>query len=202
MAAITNYTTLAAAIPEWDKRSYTADVLDEIIGLAEAEFRLELGPLYPRETTATLSFVSGEAAFSARFIRPIALIVDTYGRIPFRSSAEVKSNNASGLAGVPAMAAVDGDAIITYPSYTGDADLVYEANLTGISSSSATNWMITNAPQAYLKMCLYVCRARIEDYESAALFKADAMDTINKLNIQSMLAVNGMGGMTIAGPTP
>lgn len=202
MAAITNYTTLAAAIPAWDKRSYTADVLDEIIGLADAEFRLELGPLYPRETTATLSFVSGSASFSSRFIRPLALIVDTYGRIPFRSSVEVKSNNASGLSGVPVMAAVDGDVIITYPAYTGDADFVYEAQLTGISTTNATNWIIAHAPQAYLKMCLYVCRARIEDYESAALFKADALDTVSKLNFQSMVATTGMGGMTIAGPTP
>lgn len=202
MAAIVNYTTLAAAIPEWDKRTWSAGDLDEIIGLAEAEFRLELGPLYPRETEATLSFVDGSATFSSRFIRPIALIVATYGRIPFRSSAEVKSNRASGLGGIPMMAAVDGGAIITYPAYTGDGTFLYEANPTGLSTSNATNWTITNAPQAYLKMCLSICKAKMEDYEAAALLKADSLDTLNKLGFQSMLAQSGMGGMTIAGPTP
>jgi len=70
MAAITDYSTLASAIDTWDERDLDSD---ELIGLAEAEFRLYLGPNYARETTSTVAFTSGSASQPAGFVRPVAI---------------------------------------------------------------------------------------------------------------------------------
>lgn len=185
MAAITNYTTLAAAIDDWDERDNDAD---ELIGLAEAEFRLYLGPNYARETTTTVAFTSGSGTLPTGFIRPIALIHSIYGEVVLRSIVEVKERRVWDTSGIPGIYAVTGSTLETAPIYTGNLSFVHEASLTGLSGSNATNWLITAAPQAYLSMCLSFAKAKNEDYAGAELLRSTALRTLADLGFQSMVA--------------
>lgn len=198
MSQITDYTTLAAAIDDWDERDHDAD---ELIGLAEGEFRLYFGPNFAKETSATVTFTSGVGSLPSGFVRPLALVHATNGDVPLRSIAAVRGYNATGTAGDPAVAAISGSSIITAPLYTGNLTLSYEGTLTGLTANNATNWLITNAPQAYLSMCLYFGKAKYED-PSAPGYKATSLQTLADLGIQSVVAQTSRTGMTIRGSTP
>jgi acyl-coenzyme A synthetase/AMP-(fatty) acid ligase len=199
MAAITNYTTLAAAIESWDERDHD---VDEIIGLAEAEFRLYLGPNFAKEATATVAFTSGSAALPTGYVRTLALTHSTYGEVTGSTIRAVRQMRIAVNTGIPSIYAVFGSTIEVGPSYTGNLTLDYEGTLAGLSDSNATNWLITNAPQAYLAMCMSVAKAKFEDFQTAALYKAQAMRTLEDLGIQSTVAQMSGARPVLSGVTP
>jgi hypothetical protein len=199
MAQITDYTTLAAAIDTWDERTHDAD---ELIGLAEAEFRLHLGPNFAKEASATLTFTSGSAALPAGYIRTLALTHSVYGGLGQRSIGAVRDRRLFDASGIPNIYAITGATVEVAPSYTGDLVFDYEGTLAGLSGSNATNWLITNAPQAYLAMCMSMAKAKFEDYQNAAVFRSQAIGTLNDLGIQSMVAQTSRASVTIPGATP
>lgn len=197
MAAITDYSTLASAIDSWDERDHDSD---ELIGLAEAEFRLYLGPNYARETTSTVAFTSGSASQPTGFVRPVAMMHTTYGAVALRSIEEVRERRIWDTSGIPSIYAVSGSTLETAPTYTGNLSFTHEAKLTGLSGSNTTNWLITTAPQAYLSMCLSFAKAKNEDYAGAATLRSASLQTLADLGIQSLVATQR--GYRIAGVTP
>lgn len=200
--AITDYASLSSAINDFPDRSYDAGQLDRFIGLAEAEFRLELGPNFARETNITLTFTAGSVALPAGFIRPLSLVHATYGPLSERSIGAVRERRVFDTGSTPGIYAVTGSTVEVAPLYTGNLSFDFEGTLTGLSGSNTTNWLITNAPQAYLKMCLSMEKAYNEDWQSAAMLSAAAMQTLNNLGIQSMVAQFGRASVSIPGMTP
>lgn len=199
MAAITDYTTLVAAIADWSERSdYDAD---EIIGLSEADIRLYLGPHFSKETSTTLTFTSGSATLPTGLVRVISLVHSTYGVLTERSAGGVREQRVWDTSGIPSIYAVQGETIITAATYTGDLTLDYEGTLTGLTSNS-TNWLITYAPQVYLAMCKSYVMARGEDYAQAGALKALAFKTLDDLVMQSTVIQQGRASVTIPGTTP
>lgn len=198
MAQITNYTTLSTALQDWAE--YTLDV-DELIGLAEAEFRLYLGPAFARETSTTLSVTDGSAALPSGFIRALALTHETYGEIGQRDIASVRNRRIADSSGIPGIYAITGSTLETAPRYTGALTFDYEGSLSGLSGSNPTNWLILTAPQAYLAMCLHFAKAKDQD-PSAPSYKSSALDTLNALGIQSMVAQASRASVTLPGATP
>src|SRR5690606_33765822 len=154
----------------WDK--------DQIIGLAEAEFRLHLDPHFSREASATLAFTAGSAAIPTGFVRPLALTNATYGPLDEASIGYVRKRRIGLTTGIPDCFAVTGSTIEVAPVYTGDLLLDFESTLTALSSSNTTNWLITAAPQAYLAMCMFFGKAKDED-PLAGSYRAHALSTID-----------------------
>lgn len=203
MAAVTDYATLSTSIGTWMKRTYAAGDTDEFIGLAEAEFRLYFGPNFAKETSsASLAFTTGSATLPSGFIRSISLVHATYGPLNEATVGAVRARRVWDTGAVPALYAITGATILTAPSYTGNLALDYEGSLVGLSSGNSTNWLITNAPQAYLSMCLSMANARLKSFEQSATFKQSAMQTLNDLGIQSMVAQLSRASVHIPGPTP
>ena len=67
--------------------------------------------------------------------------------------------------------------------------------------SAGTNWLLTDAPDAYLFGSLYHAYEFILDLEKAAFRKAqrdEVLDEIEKLSNKT----RGVGGMRVLGPTP
>lgn len=200
MAAITDYTTLVAAMQDWAERADQDE--DEIIGLAEAEFRIHLGPHFSKGTSTTLTFTSGAATLPTGLVRVISLVHATYGTLTQKTTGEVRDRRVWDASGIPGIYAIEGASILTAPVYTGDLTFDYEGTLSGLTSGNTTNWLITYAPQAYLSMCLSFIKARAEDYEAAALLRASSLRTLNDLGIQSMVMQQGRASVTIPGATP
>lgn len=199
---ITDYASLTAAINDFAERSYAAGETDRFIGLAEAEFRLYLGPTFAKEASTTLSVVSGSVALPAGFIRVLALTHATYGEMKQKALAAVRERRIWDTAGIPDIYAVTGSTIEIAPSFTGNLALDLEGTLVGLSSGNATNWLITNAPQAYLTMCQSMEKAFQEDYAAAQGLRAASLQTLADLGIQSMVGQFGRASVRIPGRTP
>lgn len=199
MGQIVDYTTLSAAIAAWDERSVDAD---ELIGLAEAEFRLYFGPNYAKETSAVLTFVSGSATLPGGFIRALSLVHATYGALTEKTIGVVRERRVFDQSGIPDIFAITGTTIEIGPAYNGDATVDFEGTLTGLTATNAANWLITNAPQAYLSMCLSMAKAKYEDFGNAALLKQNALATLDALGVQSVVGQIGRAAVNIPGMTP
>ena len=200
--AITDYASLTSAINDFADRSYTAGETDRFIGLAEAEFRIYFGPNFAKETSTTLSVTAGVATLPTGFVRAISLIHTTYGTLVEKAVGAVRELLILGTSGIPDIYAITASSVLVAPSYTGNLTFDYEGTLTGLSSGNTTNWLITNAPQAYLAMCLSMEHAYNEDYVGAATAKQDAFRVLNDLGIQSMVAQHGRAAVQIPGSTP
>ena len=201
MAAVADYTTLTAAINDLTEGGYASGDTDRFIGLAEADLRLYFGPHYARETaSAVLAFTSGSASIPSGFIRVVSLLHTTYGPLTATSIGTVRESRISGPA-IPKRFAVTGSTIELDAAYTGNLTIDYEASLAGLTSSNATNWLILNAPQAYLQLCVHYAKAFDED-PSAPVYKAEAMRTLSDLGVQSSVAKAGQAAAHIPGCTP
>jgi hypothetical protein len=200
MAAITTYATLQTSLADWAERSDYD--YDEILGLAEAEFRLHLGPHFSKETSATLTVTTGSATLPTGLVRVISVVHETYGPLAESTSGVIRAQRVSDTSGIPSKFAIEGATIVTAASYTGDLTLDYEGTLTGLSSGNTTNWMITYAPQAYLSMCKSFVYARGEDLANAATWRGAAISTLDELGIQSNVMQLGRASVTIPGTTP
>lgn len=199
---IVDYTSLCAALEDWSERSYDPSTLAMLVGLAEAEFRLELGPSYARETSSTLTFVAGTATLPAGFIRPLALTHATYGPLRSAGIGAIRQKRILDTSGIPTIYAITGTRVEVASSYDGDLDFDFEATLTALSDSNQANWLLLTAPQAYLSMCMSMAKAREEDYGNAAMYRQAALSTLGALGIQSMVAQYGTGAARISGMTP
>lgn len=202
--AVTSYSTLSSAITDWAERpDWTSTNTDELIALAEAEFRLHFGPNFAKETTATVSFTSGSGTIPTGLVRVLSLTHTTYGQLTESTIAAVRERRISDTtSSIPAIYTLFGSTIEIGPAYTGNLTLDYEGTLTGLSGTNTTNWLITNAPQAYLSMCLSFGKAKMEDYQGAALLRASSLQTLEDLGIQSNVAQRGRSQVRIPGMTP
>jgi hypothetical protein len=197
---VTDYTTLVSALTDWAEWPYYDE--DEIIGFAEAEFRLYFGPNFAKETSTTLSFTSGSATLPTGFVRPVALTHSTYGELTQTSMANVRQRRIADASGIPDIFAIRAATVEVAPSYTGNLTFDYEGTLTGLSDSNVTNWLITNAPQAYLSMCMSFIKAQMEDYNAAATLKANALKLLDDLQLQSIVGQKGNAAVRLPGVTP
>jgi hypothetical protein len=202
MAAIVDYATLTTEIAAHMKRTYTSGDTDGFIRNAEGEFRLHLGPNFAKDTANTaLAFVTGSAAMPAGFIRPLSLLHTTYGTLTETTIGDVRQRRIS-AGTVPGVYAVTGATIELDTTYTGNLTLDYEGTLTGLSGSNTTNWLVLNAPQSYLKMCLSYANARLKSLDQAQLMRSAALQDLNDLGIQSTIAQLSRASVRIPGSTP
>lgn len=201
MAAVTDYDTLTAAINDLTEGGYATGETDRFIGLAEADFRLYFGPHFAKESASlTLTFTAGSTAIPAGFIRPLAMTHATYGSIPQTDIGTIRARRIAG-GGNPTGFAVTGSTVEVDGGFAGTMIFDFEGSLVGLSSGNTTNWLITNAPQVYLAMCVYYAKAFDED-PSAPVYLASAMQRLNDLSIQSIVAQQGRATVTIPGMTP
>ncbi len=200
MAAITTYATLQTSLASWaDRSDYD---YDEILGLAEGEFRLYLGPHFSKETTTTLTFTTGSATLPTGLVRMISLVHATYGELTEASAGAIREQRVWDTSGIPSTYAIQGATIITAASYTGDLTLDYEGTLAGLTGSNTTNWLLTYAPQAYLAMCKSFVYAWLGELQEAAVWRSAAQGTLSELGIQSMVMQQGRAAVRIPGSTP
>lgn len=199
MAAITDYASLTTAIDEWAERDDWDT--DQLIALAEGEFRLHLDPHFSREASTTLTFTSGSASIPTGFVRPLALTHTTYGPLVEASIGHVRERRIWLTTGIPDCFAITGSTVEVAPSYTGDLTFDFESTLTALSSGNTTNWLITAAPQAYLAMCMFFGKAKDED-PLAGNYRAQALSTVDALVQQSTVAQYGRASTKLRGATP
>lgn len=151
--ALSSYSTLQTAISTWLARSDLSSVVADFITLAEAKFKREPRLQYVAQRSLT---VSGDTTLPTDFKSLIALYGDTdtlrgpIELVPPEKLAEAKMMY--GTSGAPFAVAVMGNTLTFAPSpdATYTLTMLYEGQITALSATETSNWLLLNHPDVYL----------------------------------------------------
>lgn len=173
-----NYTQLKSTIARWLNRAdLTADIPD-FIALVEASFRKELpaqGVRVVSQISLTVADAGATALPSAVKLNSITLDTTvTDGKIDIVTPEELFMRRIQyGATGMPRAACVQNGTLLVAPVPDTDylANITYDAELTPLSDSVATNWLLDNHPDLYLYGALIHSAPFLKDDARMALWE-------------------------------
>lgn len=155
--ALTTYTELKASLADWLNRSDLTAAIPDFISLAESQIERQLRTRQ-MIVRATASFAAaqeyGTVPNDFLEVKSIKLNTNPITPLQFQTidAMDSLSNTTYLSSGKPLYFSIVGEQIRLLPipdgAYT--AELVYYAKLTKLSSSVATNFLLTQAPDVYL----------------------------------------------------
>jgi len=166
---ITTYSGLKYAIADFLNRDDLTDTaIDSFIGLCEADLQRRLQDHYLAEVATTLTVNSQYTALPADFRGLIRLSVDGDNRslnaITADEMQDFRYSNGD-TAGKPRYYAITKGQLEVFPTpdeaYT--VNLIYTQDLTPLSDSNTSNWVLAEAPDAYLYGSLAHTAAYLRD---------------------------------------
>lgn len=188
---ITNYATLQTAVADFLNREDLAAVIPTFIRLAESRIDRDLRH-WRQEVRVTVSLATQyNNVLPADFIQPIRLQVMTgpTGEVaPISNSAMLQlRGDRSDQAGPPTNYALTAGQIEIFPTPddTYDASLLYYARVPALSNANTTNWLLTEAPDAYLYGALVHSAPYLKDDQRLTVWEALFKLTLDTLNSSS-----------------
>jgi len=198
--ALDTYANLQTAIANFLNRSDLTSVIPDFIALAEAQMIRRLakrlsedGKRLPRSAVArnaAFSINAETVSVPADFLGPLTFSIDSEAMqltylSPGSLAREKARRGVSAATGVPAFYAVIGPVFQFCPvpdaAYVGT--LVYWTELTALSDSTASNWILANHPDVYLYGALLQSAPYLMDDARIAawggLFTAALEDMLN-----------------------
>lgn len=154
--ALTTYSALQTSISSWLLRTdLDAGAAADFITLAEAQINRDIRH-WRMTTTASLTIDAQYVALPTDWVETIRISTNASGYAPLRLSSvadiETMRGANSDTTGTPGFYAHIGSNFEFYPTpdatYTGG--LVYTAKIPALSDSNTTNWLLDEAPDAYL----------------------------------------------------
>lgn len=187
---ITTYATLKTAIADFLNRDDLTSVIPTFIALAEADMQRKLRH-WRMETRATAQLDTQFSAIPSDWVETIRFYLTTgeTSRLELISQAEmIDRKQADGnVTGRPYYYAMTGSQFELYPvpdgQYTGE--LLYFAKIPALSDSATTNWLLTNAPDAYLYGALIHSAPYLKDDARIQVWAALYQSAIDNLNTSS-----------------
>lgn len=198
--AVTTYSGLVSAITEWLARDQDAILIARIpdfIVLCEAKLNRDLyHTKMEKRSYATFSTSNTEPEFVTlptdfQSMRRIKLSsVTGEPQLQYKSQVQLDEyrNSQGNSTGQPKYFTIFGSEIEVAPTpdsnYT--VEMVYRANLSGLSSSNSTNWLIELSPDIYLYGVLLETAAYMQQDERVGLWAAGykaALDALNNASI-------------------
>jgi hypothetical protein len=187
--ALTTYAELKTSVGDWLNRSDLTTAIPDFISLAEAQIErvLRTRQMIKRSTA---SIADEYNAFPTDFLEAKSFKLDTnpVTAMTFQTvdAMDRLTNTTYTANGKPLYFTVVGTQIRVLPipdtTYTGE--LVYYAQLSKLSTSNTTNWLLTQAPDIYLYGALLQAAPYLQD---------DA-----RINVWSQLYQSGIEQLTVA----
>lgn len=193
--SISTYAELKTALANYSNRSDVTDRIPEFITLAETrifygseEPPFQSDPLRIRamETSVSTTFDAQEVELPTNYLQMRRMYVsgDTGGEMAMISPDMFWRRYTVTNSGVPREFAIEGESLFIGPtpdaSYTGR--MLYYKKFSDLSADSDTNWLLTNAPGAYLFGALIELFDYLFDAEKRASSYAKFIGVINALN--------------------
>lgn len=152
--ALTTYTELKASVADWINRDDLTAVIVDFISLAEAQIERTLRTTQ-MIVRATASIDGEYSAVPADFLetRTVKLNTNPIQPLQFETVDSLDSLRIQYIApGRPQYFGIVGTQIrvVPVPDTTYTAELIYYGKLTKLSSTNATNWLLTSSPDIYL----------------------------------------------------
>lgn len=168
--ALTTYTELKASLADWLNRSDLTSVIPDFIALAEAqaERQLRTRQMIVR-ATASFAAAAEYGTVPDDFLETKAIKLNTnpITNLTFQTidAMDQLSNTTYLSSGKPLYFTVVGNQfrLLPIPDGAYTADLVYYAKLTKLSSTNATNWLLTQSPDIYLYGSLLQAAPYLQD---------------------------------------
>lgn len=187
---ITTYATLKTAIADFLNRDDLTSVIPTFIALAEADMQRKLRH-WRMETRATAQLDTQFSAIPSDWVETIRFYLTTgeTSRLELISQAEmIDRKQADGnVTGRPYYYAMTGSQFELYPVPDGTyaSELLYFAKIPALSDSATTNWLLTNAPDAYLYGALIHSAPYLKDDARVQVWAALYQSAIDNLNTSS-----------------
>ena len=153
--ALSTYTELKSSVADWLNRTDLTSVVPDFISLAEAQIERTLRTRQ-MIVRATASIDTEYSAVPADFLetKSIKLNTNPVTALVFESVDALDNLKSTTYisAGKPRYFGIVGSQVrvLPVPDNTYTAELIYYAKLAKLSSSNATNWLLTQAPDVYL----------------------------------------------------
>ena len=199
--SIASYDDLVTQVASFlNRASITAEV-PTFIRLAEAQMNREIKH-WKGEVRADLSVSSQYHDLPSGWRSPISLRVSTASgprEIEPASLTEIADLRAAtnDLVGVPQYYAVSGDQIEFYPtpSETFTVSATYRADIPALSASNQSNWLLVEAPDAYLYGTLMQTAPWLREDERIAMWSSLYAQAIQSVNTDGQEAKHGGSGL-------
>lgn len=216
--AINTFATLVTAATEWLARDQDATLIARIpdfITLFEAKVNRNLFvPQMERRSTATVDINSDEPEFVSlpddfQTMRRVRLS-SVQGKPPlsFLSATQIdtRRNDHLNITGQPTHYTLIGTELELFPTpndvYT--LEMVYRANVSALTASNTTNWLLTLAPDFYLYGTLLESAPYIKEdgrIQTWAIGYSSALGELNLLGARQSFD-SGPSDITLPGNTP
>lgn len=153
--AINDFASLRQAVARWINRADAVPQIPDFIALAEARINADLMSARPmwQRSRATLTSGFGEIALPddcMSFIGCALVLQETLQELPVVAISAVQW--ASTQTGQPNACAVSGEVLYVHPAADRDYELemIYHRRVPALGESSASNWVLEQAPHLYL----------------------------------------------------
>lgn len=187
---IANYSQLKTAVADFLNRDDLTSVVPTFIALAEADMQRKVRH-WRMETRSTAQLDTQFSAIPSDWVETIRFYLTTgeTSRLELISQAEMidRKEADSNVTGRPYYYAMTGSQFELYPvpdgTYAGE--LLYYAKIPALSDSATTNWLLTNAPDAYLYGALIHSAPYLKDDARIQIWAGLYQSAIDGLNTSS-----------------
>ena len=196
---------LHTAIDDYSDRSYTEARKNIFVSNAEAKFNRTLVSTFRRTMDTTLTTnSSGQATLPSGFAGLSSIVRAVTGSVPLIQVGwdALISLNPYSVAGDPTHYAIKASTLQVAPIAEDSFTTVFKSTLTPLTSSNATNWLLSLAPDIYLNMCLAEEATFTRDFATAQGFAASAYSMLDDLISMDTVAAFGNAELTLDMPTP
>lgn len=200
--SISTYDELKSAVADFLNREDLTAAIPTFVRLTEARVDRELRH-WRMEKRSVVQLDTQYSAIPADFLQPIRLqITDApTGEVAPISTAQMLQvrGDRNDRVGRPTHYALTAGGIELYPTpdLTYNASLVYYARIPALSDSNTTNWLLTEAPDAYLYGALMQSAPYLKDDARIAVWQSLYAAAVGNLNASSTEAKYGGTGLVM-----
>lgn len=189
--AIDSYSNLKAAITTWLDRGTDLDSQrDDFIDMAEAYFNRTLRTYQMMESTTLTTDSNGEASVPSDFLAAASVRYSSSPSVELRPISVGGENKLSpyDTSGTPywySIRSASGTSKIRVTPIKSSASIIlrYYEKIPALSDSTATNWLLTLAPDIYFYRCLGEAWAFMRAFQRATGYFAEARNRCDELGL-------------------
>jgi hypothetical protein len=189
--AISNYTELKAAVADWLNREDLTSQIPDFIAFAEARLNRTLRTremLTRRRTETTSGFIGLPADYLETYqLQLPANATNTPEPLTYIGPNEVAQYKSQSMTGKTRFYTIIDGAfeLIPTPSSSVELTITYYAKIPALSSTTATNWLLTKAPDLYLYATLLTAAPYLQNDERIPVWSQLATSAFDELMMDS-----------------
>lgn len=184
--ALTTFAELKSSIADWLNRDDLTSVVPDFISLAEANMDRSIRH-WRMEKRVTATVDGQYTGLIGDYLEGIRFSIANGDRLELLSQGEMQQRRTAydDTAGKPRYYAISDGQLELYPTPDGTytVEMLYYGQITPLSDSNTTNWLLTHHPDAYLYGSLVHAAPYLGEDQRATVWASlyqSALDAINK----------------------